>query len=181
MSKQQIQTTSDDKFSASKRRKLLWRYIKTNIIIGFMLTFEFWRGVFNLFIPKRPKCIKDKLALITGGGHGIGRELAFKMAAKGCHIVIADIDIAAATTTTEEIARLHNVKTAAFKVDVSRHAEVKQLKKDIEATIGCVDLLVNNVGLLALDVSLREQTPERVQQVVNVNMMSHFWVNFQLI
>ncbi|KAG5668075.1 hypothetical protein PVAND_016030 [Polypedilum vanderplanki] len=169
---------NENLFSAKRRRKLLFHYLKTNVIISFMLIFELFRGIFKIFLPNRPKCIKDKLALITGGGHGIGRELAFKMAAKGCHIVIADIDINSADATINEIKEKYKVKAAAFKVDVSNYEEVKQLRKNIESSIGYVDLLVNNVGLLALDISLREKTHERIKQVVDVNLMSHFWVIF---
>lgn len=142
-----------------------------------MLIFEAFRGIFKCFIPKKPKCIRGKLALITGGGNGIGKSLAFKFAAKGCNICIIDINIAAATSTADEIAEKFKVKAKAFRVDVSKFEEVDRLKSDVESSMGFVDLLVNNVGLLALDVSLREQSPERYQEVINVNLMSHFWVS----
>lgn len=95
--------------------------------------------------------------------------------------MIADIDLDAAEKTVSEVAAKHNVKVMAFKADVSKHSEVKQLRKDIEASFGFVDLLVNNVGLLALDISLREKSTERIQQIVDVNLMSHFWVSFKII
>ncbi|CRK92410.1 CLUMA_CG005976, isoform A [Clunio marinus] len=53
--------------------------------------------------------------------------------------------------------------------------EINELKNKIENTLGSVDILVNNAGLLSLSTSLQEGTPEAIQNVVNVNLTSHFW------
>lgn len=142
-----------------------------------MFFIEFFRGVLNLFIPKKMKCIENQLALITGGGNGIGRSIAIKLAEKRCNIAIADIDISAAEKTVNHIIKTFKVKAKAFKVDVSDAECVNKLKIDIENSLGNLDILINNAGVLALDLSLREKSNERIMEVIKINLMSHFWVN----
>lgn len=60
---------------------------------------------------------------------------------------------------------------------MSDSAAVLKLKRDIENSLGYVDLLVNNAGVLSLNLSLREKTPAEVEKVISINLMSHFWVN----
>lgn len=102
--------------------------------------------------------------------------MAFELAKKGCNIAIADIDIDMAEKTATEIITTHQVKAKAYKVDVSDAKAVLQLKTDIESSLGFVDLLVNNAGVLSFNLSLRERAPEDVQKVIEINLMSHFWV-----
>lgn len=91
-------------------------YLKVHFIINALMIVELFRGIVNLFIPTRYKKIKDKLALVTGGGNGIGRAIALKLAEKGCNIAIADIDSLAAEKTARFIAETFNVKAKAFEV-----------------------------------------------------------------
>jgi all-trans-retinol dehydrogenase (NAD+) len=89
--------------------------------------------------------------------------------------VIIDVNLKEAEKTAAEIAEKFNVKTAAFKVDVSDYEAIQQLKVDIEKTMGFVDILVNNAGILSV-ISLREGQPKDIQKLIDVNLTSHFWV-----
>lgn len=89
--------------------------------------------------------------------------------------MVIDLNLVEATKTADEIAAKFKVKTAAFKVDVSDYDAVQQLKTDIEATLGSVDILINNAGILSA-ISLREGQPKDIQKVINVNLSAHFWV-----
>ena len=80
-----------------------------------------------------------------------------------------------AEKTALEIAEKFNVKTAAYKVDVSDFEAIQKLKEDVESTLGCVDILVNNAGILS-KISLREGRASDIQKVIDVNLSSHFWV-----
>jgi len=126
---------------------LVWMPIKMLLIILVLVIPVTLKGIYRLIVPN-PKCIKGKLALVTGGGNGMGRAIALELASKGANVAIADIDIKAAQRTAEEIEKKFKVKSKAFKVDVSKHSEITQLKEDIESSIGFVDILINNAGLL---------------------------------
>lgn len=63
-----------------------------------------------------------------------------------------------------------------IQVDVSNYDEVLQISQTIENDLGAVDILVNNAGLLP-SISLREGGPKDIEKVMDVNLMSHFWVS----
>lgn len=93
--------------------------------------------------------------------------------------MIIDLNLVEAQNTALEIAKTFNVKTAAYKVDVSDFDAIQQVKKEIESTLGFVDILVNNAGILSR-ISLREGQPSDVQKVIDVNLTSHYWVGILL-
>lgn len=107
----------------------------------------------------------------------MGRAIAFRLAKENCNVVIIDLNLNEAQKAASEIAEKFNVKTAAYKVDVTNFDAIQQLKKDIEKSLGCVDILVNNAGIVPT-LSLREDQPSDIQKIVDVNLTSHFWVNY---
>jgi all-trans-retinol dehydrogenase (NAD+) len=131
---------------------------------------------FKWFIPRQPKIIAGQLALVTGGSNGIGKAIAMSLAAKGCNIAIANRNHQEGIKTAIEIEEKFGVKAKAFKVDVSKHEDVKKLKAEVESSLGCVDILVNNAGYLTLKFSLLEGDDEEIQQVIDTNLTSYFWV-----
>lgn len=122
----------------------------------------------------------DKVVLITGGGNGLGRSIALRLAKEKCRLAIVDIDFVAAQETASEIERRFQVAALPFRVDISKHQEVSQLKNDVEKALGSVDILINNAGLLGIGLSLMEGTPEAIQKMIDVNLASHFWVTFRI-
>lgn len=131
----------------------------------------------EIFVPPKPKNISGQLAIVTGGSNGIGKAIAMHLAKEGCNIAIANRNIAEGCKVAVEIEERYGVKAKAFKVDVSKNEDVAKLKIDVESSMGKVDILVNNAGLLALNISLLEGTPENIQEIIDVNMTSYFWVN----
>lgn len=174
---------SAGKFKITLRQRLMLtlNFIKTILVICLMFVPETLRGIKNLIVSPKPKCIEDKVVLITGGGNGIGRAIALRIAEEKCKLAIVDIDFAAAEQTVRDIQQKFMVEAFPFKVDVSNPLEVAQLKTDVEKTLGKVDVLINNAGLLCLKMSLREGTDEDIQKAVNVNLTSHFWVRLVLL
>jgi NAD(P)-dependent dehydrogenase (short-subunit alcohol dehydrogenase family) len=105
----------------------------------------------------------------------LGKAIATRLAQEKCKIVIADLNLSEAQQTASEIAEKFNVETAAYKVDVSDFDGIQQLKNDIESSMGSVEILVNNAGILS-GISLHEGRPSDIQKVIDVNLTSHFWV-----
>jgi len=90
---------------------------------------------------------RDRVAVVTGGGSGIGAALCWRWARAGMKVVVADIDLAAAERVSTALEAAEHVAIAA-KVDVSRAAEVEQLALLAYRTYGSVDLLCNNAGIV---------------------------------
>jgi NAD(P)-dependent dehydrogenase (short-subunit alcohol dehydrogenase family) len=90
--------------------------------------------------------LEDKIALITGGGAGIGRAMAETFAREGASVVIADRDKAAAQEVADTIVK-SNGAAQAYAVDVSSTDEVKALMGAIGEAHGRIDVLVNNAGV----------------------------------
>jgi len=89
--------------------------------------------------------LKDKIAIVTGSGQGIGREIALAFAREGAKVVVSDI--------TDEIFRVVKEIEAigsealAAKCDVSKPTDVKNLAELTIERFGRIDILVNNAGI----------------------------------
>jgi rhamnulose-1-phosphate aldolase/alcohol dehydrogenase len=92
-----------------------------------------------------PKPLATRVALVTGGGSGIGRATARRLAAEGACVVVADRDVPAAKSVAEEIgstdAAVH------IGVDVADEAAIAETVRDAVLAFGGVDLVINNAGL----------------------------------
>ena len=86
---------------------------------------------------------KQRVALVTGGGQGIGRGIALHLAANGCTVVIFDLDAEAAIETAHEA----NGRIVPLVGDVSDEAAVADLLAQIDRDFGRLDGLVNNAGI----------------------------------
>lgn len=89
--------------------------------------------------------LEGRIAIITGGGSGIGYEACKLFAAEGARVIVADRNRAAASAVAGEIAEA-NGKAQPFTVDVGREAEVKAMVAAVVAEHGRIDILVNNAG-----------------------------------
>lgn len=89
------------------------------------------------------KGLKDKVAVVTGGGQGIGRALSLRLAEEGCKVAIFDLNPEAGEETAK-LAGGATVKT--YKVDVGDYAAVQTAVAAVEADLGAIWALVNNAG-----------------------------------
>jgi 2-hydroxycyclohexanecarboxyl-CoA dehydrogenase len=87
--------------------------------------------------------LKDKVAIVTGGGQGIGRALSLRLTQEGCKVAIFDLNPEAGKET-ERLAGDAVVKT--YEVDVGDYAAVKRAVAKVEAELGPIWTLVNNAG-----------------------------------
>jgi NAD(P)-dependent dehydrogenase (short-subunit alcohol dehydrogenase family) len=87
---------------------------------------------------------RDKVAVITGAAKGIGQAFAKRLAADGCHIVIADIDQGGETATLVESA---GRQALAVSCDVTSEADIAALSAEVERRFGRCDIVVNNAGI----------------------------------
>ena len=94
------------------------------------------------------KSFKEKVAVITGAGSGIGKQLAINLAKENCNVVICDIN-KGTILETEEIIRNYNVSCTALNLDLREEKNINTLFKTTLRNYGKVDLLFNNAGVVA--------------------------------
>jgi NAD(P)-dependent dehydrogenase (short-subunit alcohol dehydrogenase family) len=112
--------------------------------------------------------LEDKIALVTGGGAGIGRAISRTFAREGAHVIVADIDGDAAKETADQIVKANGAAEART-VDITDTAEVQALMAAINDAHGRLDVLVNNAGVGAR-ADFRHLTDEDWDKVWSVNL-----------
>lgn len=115
--------------------------------------------------------LKDKVAIVTGSGRGLGKGIAMKLAEEGAKVVIADM--AAADDTVAEIVAKGGTASA-FAVNVSKQEEVQALIKYAIDTYGTLDIMVNNAGINR-DGMLHKMPVENWQMVIDVDLTGVFY------
>jgi len=112
--------------------------------------------------------LREKIAVVTGGGSGIGAAIAGLFARQGAHVTVVDRDEAAARSTADTI-RATGGAADALRCDVSEPDEVAAAFREIDRTRGRVDILVNNAGIP--HVGTIEQTgPDDLDRLYRVNV-----------
>lgn len=112
--------------------------------------------------------LKDKIALVTGGGQGIGKSISMRLAKEGAHIAVCDIKLEIAQSCADELKKL-GVKAAAFPCNVSDAKQADETVNKVIDNFGRVDILVNNAGVTR-DGLLMRMKEEDWDLVLNVNL-----------
>ncbi len=110
--------------------------------------------------------LKDKVALITGAGDGIGKAIAIAMAEAGAQVVAADIDMVAAQATADDASK-YQVKSLALEKDVGDVSQIDAMIAETVAAFGRLDIIVNNAGVTrrAYIMDLTEEDWDRIHRV----------------
>lgn len=117
--------------------------------------------------------LEGKIALVTGGGRGIGRAVALALADAGADVAVAvSRDIAAAESVAEEI-RAKGRKALARQTDVSSAEATEELVAAVVSKLGRIDLLVNNAGITR-DGLIMRMSEEDWDAVLDVNLKGTF-------
>jgi 3-oxoacyl-[acyl-carrier protein] reductase len=117
--------------------------------------------------------LNNKIAIITGGGNGIGKEAVLTFAHAGAKVVIADFDEKAGNSTLEELFMIGG-EGIFVKVDVSDQDSVQNMVEKAISTYGKIDILVNNAGITQ-DALLYKLTKESWQKVIDINLTGVFF------
>ncbi|MEM1085636.1 MAG: 3-oxoacyl-[acyl-carrier-protein] reductase [Verrucomicrobiota bacterium] len=116
---------------------------------------------------------EGKVAVVTGGGRGIGGAIAKAFAAEGAKVAVVSRSESSCGKTAEEINAAHPGAAKAYAVDVADHAAVQELGKQVAADFGTVNILVNNAGVTR-DGLLMRMKEEDWMTVLDTNLKGAF-------
>jgi len=111
-----------------------------------------------------------RVAIVTGSARGIGKAIADRLAGEGAHVLIADIDEAAANATAAELGDMG----AAYPLDVTSDDSWQAALLAANNRFGPVDILVNNAGIAGRSAPTWELSVDEWQQVVNIDLTGVF-------
>lgn len=129
----------------------------------------------TFFRPQKRKNITGQNVLITGSGHGLGREIALKFSRLGVNLVLVDINASNNEQVKRDIQNCDNsIKVLTYSVDIRQENEVAKLAVSIKQKLGDIDILINNAGIVQC-LPFLELSPSLVERTFQVNALAHIW------
>ncbi|MFH1571725.1 MAG: 3-oxoacyl-[acyl-carrier-protein] reductase [Gemmatimonadota bacterium] len=116
--------------------------------------------------------LKDRVAVVTGGGQGIGLAIGTRLAREGARVVLADVREETATAAAAQL-QAEGCQALGVAVDVSSYASAEAMADRVVAECGSLDILVNNAGIVR-DTLLIRMTEEQWDAVISVNLKGTF-------
>ncbi|CAG9796331.1 unnamed protein product [Diatraea saccharalis] len=167
-----------------RERAMLDQAEEPLVIVAIRIVFEFiWtvlrvdceivKALYKWILPSEPKDVSEDVILITGAGHGMGREVALRFGRLGATVVCVDINAA----NNEETAKMiKNEKGKAFHYvcDVTDRAEVFQLADKVQREVGDVTILLNNAGIMPCK-PLLKQSEKEIRTMMDINVNGILW------
>jgi rhamnulose-1-phosphate aldolase/alcohol dehydrogenase len=138
---------------------------------------EYWPlELYKLTLAPPEKELARRIVMVTGGGSGIGRAVARRLAAEGAHVVVGDLDGASARKTADEIvAGVGAGRGIGLEMDVTREASVRAAFEETVLAYGGLDVLVSNAGI-AHSAPVAKMELSDWERSFAVNSTGHFLV-----
>ncbi|RWS02963.1 Short-chain dehydrogenase/reductase family 16C member 6-like protein [Dinothrombium tinctorium] len=141
------------------------------------ITYNWLVGIVCVFLPKsyRYKNVKNEIVLITGGGSGIGQQMAVRFAALGAKVVIWDINERGMRQTNALVKKqFPTANVFCYCCDVSKYENVYEMAKKVKQDVGIVTILINNAGMVNGKL-LKDLDEKAIIRTMDVNFLAHFW------
>ena len=117
--------------------------------------------------------LKDKVAIVTGGGQGLGETFCRRFVEEGAKVAVVDMNEAGARGVAGSLRESGGVALA-IGADVSQVDQIEAMVREVADTLGTVDILVNNAGILDV-VGMDDTTEEIWDRQVDVNLKGQFF------
>jgi 3-oxoacyl-[acyl-carrier protein] reductase len=120
--------------------------------------------------------LTGKVALVTGGGRGIGRAISIRLAKAGCDVAVNYVSRKDdAESAAAEIRKLGR-RAIVVHADASKSADVTRMVGEVEKHLGAIDILVNNAGKIHIQPVIEQLREEHLNDMISANLLSCFLV-----
>jgi len=119
------------------------------------------------------KLLSEKVAVVTGGGRGLGQAICLRLVQEGCHLVIGDIAQEGIDKTLTLILKETEGKVQGCIADVTKEEDVVRLVDTAISSFGKLDIMVSNAGVLITD-AIEDFSAEKWKKVLDVNLYGYF-------
>ena len=116
---------------------------------------------------------KPRIAIVTGGGSGLGRALCFELSLEGHFVVVTDLDLESARQVVAELEEV-NGQGEALELDVSSQEQVEHVVHDVVRRHGRLDYMFNNAGFVIAGDTI-EMTSDQWRKIIAVNLEGVIW------
>ena len=113
--------------------------------------------------------LPDKVAIVTGGAHGMGRAISQKFADEGCSIAVVDI-LADQASSTADLVCKKGGKAIALPCDITDSSQVQDMVEKAVSKFGKVDILINAAGVAGPAKALEDYSKEEWLRTLDVNL-----------
>ncbi|CAB3241143.1 unnamed protein product [Arctia plantaginis] len=144
------------------------------LVLYVKMTATWLHCLYQFFVPPEPKSVNGEIILITGAGHGMGRETALRFGKLGGIIVCVDIN---PTGNQETVDKIKNNKGKAhrYECDVTDREAINALAERIRREVGDVTMLINNAGIMPCK-PLLQTSEKEIRSSFEVNIIAHLWL-----
>ena len=118
-------------------------------------------------MSKTPRSLHGRVAVVTGGGRGIGQAICRALAREGARVALGDVDGAAAQAAAAELGG----DALGFSVDVTDRPGFTAFLDEVERRLGPIDVLVNNAGIMPVT-SLEDEDERSIHRQVDINLLA---------
>lgn len=128
----------------------------------------------SLFFQRVEESVKGKVVVVTGAGHGLGKELVTLFAERGARVALIDINKVNNEKTAQEInLKKYEGKAVPYTCDISKDDELKRTFSLIKNALGPIDILINNAGIVQCK-PIMELSSEGIKKTFDVNVFPQF-------
>nr|ALS04327.1 short-chain dehydrogenase/reductase [Acartia pacifica] len=153
--------------------------LKDLFLVAIKVIYYILELIYLTISPPKEKDLHGEVAVVTGGGQGIGLELVRQLTDLGVKIAVWDINKQAADEAVREIEAKKGLGIAVH-VDVSDRLSIQKAVEVTRTELGEVTLLINNAGIMPCKLLLNHSATD-VERLFNVNVMSHYWTIFEFL
>jgi len=149
------------------------QFLSELVFLGVQILVSFAELFYRCIFPKEEKNIAGEVAVVTGGGHGIGLELVRQLSDLGVKVAVWDINKTSADEAIKEVEEKGGTGLA-LTVDVADRESVHQAVARTRHQLGEVTLLFNNAGIMPCKLFLNHSEDD-IEKLFSVNVFSQFW------